>query len=252
MTLFAPALPPTRRSEGRYFRTVRDENAVGASGHQNAEPTLDVWGDRMDESSSDAGVDNFGVGERLPQPLVDPPPQSDRPAPHLRRVWFRNFKGYEQFAVRLGKFNVVAGANNAGKSTLLQGIDLMYSLLKVHASGDHLQETGKIVNPTILPVASPKDLFYHGVTRKGNVNVPAVVGGEFADGSQVEFGIRSIFGSINSRVEAQVGVEGETLSSLLASPAVWVPSSVGIVRDEEFRTAARQRGLISLGLSCGR
>ncbi|MFF0232819.1 ATP-dependent endonuclease [Micromonospora sp. NPDC005254] len=186
-------------------------------------------------------------GERVPKSLVSPPPASTKAAPHIRRVWFRNFKGFEEFEVRLGRFNVLAGANNAGKSTLLQGIDLFYSLLKVHASGDRVRDRGKLLNPAILPVATPRDLFYHGITRRGNANVPAIVGAEFDNGTKIEFGVRSIFGSINSKIESQERANDEILSALLAQPAVWVPSSVGIVRDEEYRTAARQRGLISAG-----
>lgn len=186
------------------------------------------------------------TGERLPATLVAPPPPSLAEAPRLQRVWFRDFKGYKEFEVSLGRFNVLAGANNAGKSTLLQGIDLVYALLKVHASGDHLHESGRILNPSLLPVATPRDIFYHGITRRGNENVPAVVGAEFDREMSVEFGIRYIFGSINSRVESST-IQGSALEGLLSHPAVWVPGSVGIVRDEEFRTAARQRGLISAG-----
>src|SRR5438445_38350 len=82
-----------------------------------------------DAVTEDASEDEHVVsGERVQDSLVKPPPSSGRHAPHLRRVWLKNFKGYEDFEVRLGRFNVLAGANNAGKSTLLQGIDLLYSL----------------------------------------------------------------------------------------------------------------------------
>jgi len=199
------------------------------------------------ESGADLDDETRITGERVPKALVSPPPESTKPAPHIRKVWFRNFKGFEQFEVHLGRFNVLAGANNAGKSTLLQGIDLFYSLLKVHAAGDRVRDRGKLLNPAILPVATPKDLFYHGITRRRNTNVPAIVGAEFDNGTKVEFGVRSIFGSINSRIESQEEIGEDTFSALLAHPAVWVPSSVGIVRDEEYRTAARQRGLISAG-----
>ena len=44
-----------------------------------------------------------------------------------RRLWLRNFKGFVDFEVTLGEFNVLAGANNSGKSTILQGTDLLVS-----------------------------------------------------------------------------------------------------------------------------
>lgn len=99
----------------------------------------------------------------------------------------------------------------------------------------------------MLPVASGRDLFYRQVWRQANVYVNAVVGAQFSDGSSVEFGLRYMFGNVNSRVHNQAGIEDARLVALLARSAVWVPSAVGIVRDEEYRPPARQRGLVSGG-----
>lgn len=78
-----------------------------------------------------------------PGGFLGPPPHTDGHPPRMRRVWLRNFKGFEDFNVTLGSFNVVAGANNAGKSTLLQGVDLLFSLIKLHAEGNHLAEPSR-------------------------------------------------------------------------------------------------------------
>jgi hypothetical protein len=66
--------------------------------------------------------------------LVAPPPEHAGRPPAIRRFWFRNFKGFADFAVDLGDFNVLAGANNAGKSTILQGIDLSFSATRSRAT----------------------------------------------------------------------------------------------------------------------
>ncbi len=181
--------------------------------------------------------------------LTAPRPHSSNSPPALRRVWFEKYKSFEKIEIDLGRFNVLVGINNAGKSTLLQGINLIYDLLKLHHEGAHLTGTrsGKVVPSVVLPVATIKDMFFKGVWREGNLPVSAKVGAEFADGSMVEFSLRLIFANINSRVSGQNGMSGQRLSSLLAKPAVWVPSVVGIVRDEEFRTEARRAGLISTG-----
>ncbi len=159
----------------------------------------------------------------------------------------RNFKGFESFEATLGSFNVLAGANNSGKSTLLQGIDLLYSLLKLHREGDQLAASGRLLPPSILPVANVRDLYYKQISRKANSYVLATVGAEFADDSAVEFGIRYLFGNPNSKVSLNRGMEGVRLLALASKPAVWVPSAVGIVRDEEYRTPARRVSLINDG-----
>lgn len=171
---------------------------------------------------------------------------SDRP-PVIRKVWIENFKGYKKFEVSLGRFNVLVGANNAGKSTLLQAVDLVFALLKLHADNGRLSSSGRLLPPGVVPVATLRDLFYMGVWRVRNEYVPAVIGAEFSDGSKVEFGIRLLFGNGNSQVREQVGMSDRRLAALLSHPAVWVPSAVGIVRDEEYRTAARRTGLINAG-----
>lgn len=185
--------------------------------------------------------------EQLPPPLVAPRTHTSEIPPPIRRAWFKNFKGYKNFEAKLGRFNVLVGANNAGKSTLLQGVDLLFSLLKLHAENDRLVDAGRLVPPSILPVATLRDLFYNGRWRIRNEYVFACVGAEFGDGSSVEFGLRNMFGNGNSRVRQQQGMYGKRLSALLSRPAVWVPSSVGIVRDEEYRTSARRAGLITAG-----
>lgn len=185
-----------------------------------------------------------GAGEG--SSLLGPLPHSEDRPPRLRRLWFKSFKGFDDFELTVGNFNVIAGANNAGKSTMLQGVDLIFSLIKLHSEGNHLAE-GRLVPPGVLPVAAGKDLFFNGSSRIGNVYVQVVLGAEFADGSNVEFSLRHMFGNFNSQVSNQAGLQDERLAALLAHPAVWVPSSVGIVRDEEYRPPARQRGLIIQG-----
>jgi energy-coupling factor transporter ATP-binding protein EcfA2 len=186
-------------------------------------------------------------GEQAAAALAEPPPASTDEPPRIRRVWFKNFKGFSDFSVTLGAFNVLAGANNSGKSTLLQGIDLLFALLKLHVEGDRLAASGRLVPPPILPVASVRDLYFRQTWRQANTYVLATVGAEFSDGSSVEFGIRHLFGGANSRVLADNGMNGVRLQALLAKPAVWVPSAVGIVRDEEYRTPARRTALIGGG-----
>lgn len=225
-----------------------EESASSGAEEDEREPDIGAFIEvedgqlRIPVADDDPGTDS----ERT---LAAPPPapSPDGDAPGLRRVWFRNFKGFARFEAQLGAFNVLAGANNSGKSTLLQGIDLVYSLLKLHREGDHLAEAGRLVPPSILPVANVRDIYYGQMWRRANEYVNATVGAEFSDGSSVEFGIRFLFGNPNSRVTVNVGMDGSRLSAILASPAIWVPSAVGIVREEEYRTPARRASLINDG-----
>jgi ABC-type lipoprotein export system ATPase subunit len=164
----------------------------------------------------------------------------------LRRVWVRNFKGFQSFEISLGDFNVLAGPNNSGKSTLLQAADLLFRLIDLHRQGNELVE-GRLLPPALLPVARLRDLWYQRQYRSGNKFVQAIVGAEFDDSAKIEFGISGPFGAANSKLLQGKEFDPERLAELKKHPAVWVPSSVGIVRDEEFRPPARRQGLIADG-----
>jgi len=164
----------------------------------------------------------------------------------VARLWVQNFKGYERFELALSDFNVLAGANNSGKSTLLQAAELVFRLVDLHRQGNHLT-TGRNISPAVLPVAHLRDVWYRQRYRAGNAFVPAIVGAEFQDGAFVEFGIIGPFGAANSRLLRSGGIDEERLNVLASRPAVWVPSSVGVVRDEEYRPPARRQGMIAAG-----
>jgi ABC-type lipoprotein export system ATPase subunit len=213
-------------------------DSLDTDGPEPTEGQLQLEGDGLDPDTD---------RESSEAALVEPAPLTDDRPPSIRKVWLRNFKSFENFTVELGRFNVLVGANNSGKSTLLQGIDLLYTLLKLHREGDGLAKPGRYLPASVLPVARLKDIFYKQIIRSGRQNVFATVGAEFADGSHVEFGIRELFGNANCQVREENGMTGERLDALLGHPAVWVPSSVGIVRDEEYRTPARRTALINAG-----
>ena len=57
--------------------------------------------------------------EGVPDQLVAPPPQTEERPPRIRSVQLKHFKRFDDFTLTLGPFNVLAGPNNAGKSTVL-------------------------------------------------------------------------------------------------------------------------------------
>jgi len=184
-------------------------------------------------------------GRLVPPPVFGAPPVGPATS-RLRRLWVANFKGFESFEISFGDFNVLAGANNAGKSTLLQAADLLYRLVDLHRQGGHLA-SGRILPAGILPVARLRDIWYRQRYRVRNEFIPAIIGAEFQDGGLIEFGVIGPFGAANSRLLRADGFDEARLNLLAARPAVWVPSSVGIVRDEEYRPPARRHGLIAAG-----
>src|SRR5207249_7076833 len=104
----------------------------------------------------------------------------------------------------------------------------------------------RFVPTTMLPVAEGRDVFYGQVQRQGNVPVEAEIRVSFVDGAEIAVGIRHLFGASNCRI-LDAAISLDALNALHRRPALFVPSSIGIVRDEEYRTPARRAGLISAG-----
>jgi predicted ATPase len=186
-------------------------------------------------------------GDEVPAQLVAPAPITDRRSPHLRWLRLDNFKRFESLSIEFVPFNVLAGPNNAGKSTILQAIDLFYSLLKVLREGGGFTGRSRYIPTSMLPVATGSDVFFGQVQRRGNVPVEASIRVKFTDDSEIAVGIRHLFGASNCRIIDVPSWGEDSFEAVLARPAVWVPGSVGIVRDEEYRTPARRAGLIGAG-----
>uniref|UniRef100_UPI002FDAD418 AAA family ATPase n=2 Tax=Rivihabitans pingtungensis TaxID=1054498 RepID=UPI002FDAD418 len=57
----------------------------------------------------------------------------------IHTVIIKNFKSLENVTFRLGKFNCLVGMNGAGKSTVLQALDLLAQLM--HGNVDQWLKT---------------------------------------------------------------------------------------------------------------
>src|SRR6266516_130789 len=141
-----------------------------------------VQGALFPEESDDQGTAHAA---EVPQQLVAAVPAASKRPPFLRRLKFRHFKRFEDLTVELGGFNVIAGPNNAGKSTLLQAVDLFYSLLKILREGEGVTNRSRYIPSSVLPVATGQDIFYAQVQRQGNVPVEATISAYFTNDEEL-------------------------------------------------------------------
>lgn len=182
--------------------------------------------------------------ERPYRPLMAFPREAASPAPFIKRMWLRNFKGFRDLTVEFGDFNVLVGVNNCGKSTVLQAVDLCFRLMQFHAEFRRgvlvTPRAGKRVLDEMLPVAEPRDLWLRRRIRLGNTRVPITIGMELKEGLEFEFQVRRLWGGTNSRVSRiPDNLDESRMRGFLARRPVLVPASVGVVSREELRTPAR-------------
>ncbi len=174
----------------------------------------------------------------------------------IQTVTLVNFKGFARFEINLGRFNVLVGANNSGKSTVLRAIRFGYELTKMHFDRTRggLAEflPGRSVPKSILPVAQLRDLWPAGRMRVGNTWQPSEVSLTLQSGHKLAFGIIGPWNAATSKIDPETlkamnTIPGAIIEGFLARPPQFVPASIGIVAEEEFRTPARREALVATG-----
>lgn len=171
----------------------------------------------------------------------------------LRRVRLANTLGFGGSTIYPDDFTVLVGANNSGKSSLMRAISFAQTLMRVHVertdSHHVVLARGRNLDDGLLPVPEVRDLWYRGIRRVGNDWVMAEIELEFENKLVVGFGLKGPFGHATSRLLESTTREipREDFDRLTAYPVVYVPSSVGVVDREEYRTPARIFSLIAGG-----
>ena len=174
----------------------------------------------------------------------------------IKAVYLENFKGFKKFEINLGRFNVLVGSNNSGKSTVLRAIRLAYELTKLHFHRERNSQAefypGRSVPKSLLPVAQLKDLWPSGKLRAGNTWIPSKVTIQLDTGHKLAYGIIGPWNAATSKIEAadlfgMNSIPAAVINKFLNSPPEFVPASIGIVAEEEYRTPARRSTLVTSG-----
>jgi energy-coupling factor transporter ATP-binding protein EcfA2 len=135
----------------------------------------------------------------------------------------------------------------------MRAISFAQTLMRVHVertdSHHVVLARGRNLDDGLLPVPEVRDLWYRGIRRVGNDWVMAEIELEFENKLVVGFGLKGPFGHATSRLLESTTREipREDFDRLTAYPVVYVPSSVGVVDREEYRTPARIFSLIAGG-----
>ena len=174
----------------------------------------------------------------------------------IKALRLENFKGFTEFEICFGRFNVLVGGNNSGKSTLLRAVRLGFELTKLHFNRhkeSHAEfYSGRSVPKSLLPVAQLRDLWPSGRMREGNKWIPSKVSIELGSGYKFSYGIIGPWNAATSRIEnadlkAMNSIPSSVVESFLSHPPEFVPASIGIVAEEEYRTPARRSALVASG-----
>lgn len=182
-----------------------------------------------------------------------PPPPSNLLANTTVQKMLRRFtiKGFKQFresmTVDLEDVTVLVGANNSGKSTVLQALTLFQYCIEItrkfNGSGrgaENLALASRTIGFDefgVLPVAQPGDLWPGGQMLKKGEQRPISLRATFANDSRVEFQLRISF----NRLSIRPITKGAWREAVNRGDIRLIPIFAGFLPQEEYLTLpARQ------------
>ncbi len=164
----------------------------------------------------------------------------------IKRVRFKNFKLFKDISIPFSDFNVLVGVNNAGKSTILQGIYACFDFLKQSSASPEFKRIACDVSFFHVPKSA--QIWFDNKWSTGKGHIPVVFEIEFNDGVFLEFSLNMYYSwtHINLTKKSE-GLTREHIQKILDSTPVLVPGFVGLLVKEEYRTIARRNQLIMEG-----
>lgn len=163
----------------------------------------------------------------------------------IRRFTIRGFKRFEhRTKIDLDAVTVLVGANNSGKSTILEALTLFQYCLETTRrangkTGNKKQSTlsSRSVSPDefgVLPVAEPTDLWPNGRTTSGKT---IELRGEYDNGAEIGFTLKLSY----NRFSITPKLSGDTAPAIRQQDIRLIPIFSGFVPREEYLTPpARQ------------
>ena len=156
----------------------------------------------------------------------------------LKELKLENYRGFTQHTIPFNKLNIIVGANNAGKSTVVEALRILsfvvnrYRNLSYRKVPDWLLIGGK--NYGVSPSLKNAEINYESICNQYNNEQPAIITANFTDGSNVTTYLNA-HGDIHSVIKSPKGKvlssRGET--SKIDLPSINILPQVGPVQKEE-------------------
>ncbi len=167
----------------------------------------------------------------------------------LTKFAINGFKRFRQeTTLELDGVTVLVGANNSGKSTVLQALSLFQYCIettRAEANGRGLHLTKKTVAPDefgVLPVAEPADLWPGGRVTVGGKPSAIKLTGTFDNGAQIGFDLKISYNRF-SIVPSTHGAFGDAITDRAIR---LIPLFSGFAPREEFLTPPARQDRIRL------
>lgn len=160
----------------------------------------------------------------------------------IQQVEIENFKRFERLSVTLGDLDCLVGANNSGKTTLLQSLALFDFCAHhcLHRKNGHLELRKRTIAPEefyVLPVTNPMDLWHDRRAMERNKQRRIMITVSFDNGDRISATVKLDFNRFGVSIEAE-DESPEALDRLKDLRIAYLPVFSSFLPREERRLTA--------------
>lgn len=168
---------------------------------------------------------------------------------NIKSLRLERFRAFEDTTIEFSDFNLLVGANNCGKTTVLHAIRAFFSLMRGHVrfEGDppspkyHRRFLSTAEEITRTPEI--RELWYNQQAGK-----PAKITVTFDDDTSFTVVLRYQFGQIHVSAEGLPDkMSASDMGRYINANVAFIPGLVGVLVREPYSTAARRDSLASQG-----
>jgi energy-coupling factor transporter ATP-binding protein EcfA2 len=169
-------------------------------------------------------------------------------AEQIKSIHLKRFKKFKDNVLQATQHNILVGANNSGKTSILHALRLFFLSLSGEFSGpvNNISFHKRYISVgEILPVADSVELWTD--CKKGNTKTTGIIIElEFNEGLKVDAVFTHRFGQIH--VDASIaanpqGLDGQQINEAMAHRVAFIPGLVGILPQEPYVTPARRSAM---------
>jgi AAA15 family ATPase/GTPase len=157
----------------------------------------------------------------------------------LKELKLENYRGFSHHTIPFKKLNVIVGANNAGKSSIVEALRITsfvvnrYNNLTYKKAPDWVEIAGK--NYGVAPSLKNAEINFDSVCNQYNNDKPAKISATFTDGSIVSSYLNNE-GNIHSVIESPTGkiISSRSEAKKISLPSINILPQVGPVQRDEI------------------
>lgn len=164
----------------------------------------------------------------------------------IKKLTLQHYRKFSNTSFHLGNVNVLVGPNNCGKTSVLNAVRLLFSIVAGNFEGPKGKAKFHKRFIDVADIAAVPDA-WELWTGKSKSKGDFVIGVQFDAGPEVSLRLKWQFGQVHASadIKAADSYSGDDLNKLFGRKVVYIPGLVGLLVQEPYVTPGRRAALSS-------